>query len=117
MSSTLSFVQLSGRKRIREHTAEAHAGRGHAIDLGERDLRLGTCRSIFSAPFRQGLTARKRNSGKRPQPSQRMVLYRFSTTSGTCSGHRPSGEKKYYLGAIDHSRRHMFSPGWLRRRR
>src|SRR6201984_2943576 len=32
---------------IREHTAEAHPGRGHPIDLGERDLRLGTCRSIF----------------------------------------------------------------------
>src|ERR1700745_323056 len=32
---------------IREHTAEAHAGRGRAIDLAERDLWLGTGRSIF----------------------------------------------------------------------
>ena len=32
---------------IGQHTTEAHASRGHAIDLSERDLRLGTCRSIF----------------------------------------------------------------------
>jgi len=32
---------------IRQYTAEAHAGRGHAIDLSECDLWLGTCRSMF----------------------------------------------------------------------
>jgi hypothetical protein len=32
---------------IRQHTAEAHTGRHHAIDLSERDLRLGPCGSIF----------------------------------------------------------------------
>ena len=32
---------------IGQHTTEAHASRGHAIDLSERDLRLGTCRLIF----------------------------------------------------------------------
>src|ERR1700737_4167989 len=32
---------------ICQHTTEAHAGRGHAINLSERDLRLGQCRLIF----------------------------------------------------------------------
>src|SRR5262245_16117148 len=32
---------------IRQHTAEAHTGRHHAINLRERDLRLGPCRAIF----------------------------------------------------------------------
>src|SRR6476646_8449272 len=32
---------------IRQHTAEAHTGRNHAIDLSERDLRLCPCGSIF----------------------------------------------------------------------
>src|SRR3974377_1033354 len=33
--------------RVRHDTAEVHTGRDHAIDLGERDLGLSTCRSIF----------------------------------------------------------------------
>ena len=32
---------------IGQYTAEAHAGRCHTIDLSERNLRLGTGRSIF----------------------------------------------------------------------
>src|SRR5262249_33865299 len=32
---------------IGQYAAEAHARRSHTIDLSERDLRLGTCRSIF----------------------------------------------------------------------
>ena len=32
---------------IRQHTAEAHTGRDHAIDLRERDIRLGPCRAVF----------------------------------------------------------------------
>ena len=32
---------------IRQHTAEAYTGCDHAIDLGQRDLRLRPCRSMF----------------------------------------------------------------------
>ena len=32
---------------IGQHTTEAHASRGNAVDLSERDLRLGTCRLRF----------------------------------------------------------------------
>jgi hypothetical protein len=36
-----------GSRSITLRAAEAHPGRGHAINLRGRDLRLGTCRSIF----------------------------------------------------------------------
>jgi hypothetical protein len=32
---------------IRQHTAKAHAGRDHAINLSQGDLRLGPCHSMF----------------------------------------------------------------------
>ena len=32
---------------VRQHTAKAHTGRYHAIDLGQGDLGLRPCHSIF----------------------------------------------------------------------
>src|ERR1700730_9430087 len=46
---------------ICQHTAEPHAGRGPAIDLSERDLRLGTCHSLLGARHKSKLRCRSRS--------------------------------------------------------
>ena len=60
---------------IRQHTAEAHTGRHHAIDLSERDLRLGPCGSIFD-----------RNA--RPLQPHRIARPALGNEEAQCDHHR-----------------------------
>jgi hypothetical protein len=66
---------------IRQPTADAQVGCDHAINLGERDLRLGACRSTFERnvrPLKPRLIARPTLGKKEAQTPESSALPRAS---------------------------------------
>jgi len=63
---------------IRQRTADAQVGCDHAINLGERDLRLGACRSTFERnvrPLKPRLIARPTLGKKEAQTPESPALH------------------------------------------